>query len=87
MELYNLFLRFSQEFEVDFPENAEEKLVSVKDVRDYVRKEISKQGIECSAGVVFDRICRLMAIVLRVDVSEIGPETRFADVLKRRSAA
>lgn len=86
MEVYNLFLRFETEFEVEFPENAEETMPCVKDVRDFVRREISRQGVECSAGVVFDRMCRLMALVLRVDATEIRPETRFSDVLRQSAA-
>jgi len=81
MELHNLLLRFSNEFEIDFPENAEETMPAVKDVRDYVRHKIASQGIECSSGMVFDRMRALMAIVLRLDASTIRPETRFADVL------
>lgn len=87
MDLYGLFLRFSKEFEVDFPEDAEEKFATVQDVRDFVRREIARQGVECSSGVVFDRLCRLMALVLRVDATEIKLQTRFEDILGRRSSA
>ncbi|GAA0524692.1 hypothetical protein FHS83_001842 [Rhizomicrobium palustre] len=86
MELYNLFARFSLEFEVDFPQDASETMLTVKDVRDFVRREYVREGIECSAGVIFDRITRLMAILLRVDVMSVRPETRFADLLRRPAA-
>jgi hypothetical protein len=86
MDVYSLFLRFSKEFEVDFPDNAEETMITVKDVRDYVRREIARQGVECSSGVVFDRLCRIMSMVLRVDSTGIKLETRFEDLLLRRSS-
>ena len=87
MELFNLFIRFEKEFEIEFPDHAQEKMTSVKDVCDFIRKEYARQGIECPSGVIFDRVRRLMAIVLRADDGEIRPTTRFADVPRRRPAA
>lgn len=87
MELYNLFVRFETEFEIEFPENAAETMVTVKDVRDFVRRAYAKQGIECSAGVIFDRIAKLLAILLRADAMAVRPETRFGDLLPKRKPA
>jgi hypothetical protein len=87
MELENLFLRFEKEFEIDLPEQADETIVSVKDACDFIRKEYARQGIEIPSGVVFDRIRRLMGIVLRADDAAIKLNTRFADVVARYNSA
>ena len=87
MELENLFLRIEKEFEIDLPAQAEENVASVKDACDFIRKEYARQGIEIPSGVIFDRIRRLMAIVLRADDSAIKLNTRFADVVARRNSA
>jgi len=87
MELLNLFIRFEKEFEIDFPGSAQENMATVKDVCDFIRKEYARQGIECPSGVIFDRVRRLMAIVLRADDNEIRLTTRFAEVPRRRPAA
>ena len=87
MELENLFLRIEKEFEIDLPEQAEDNVVSVKDACDFIRKEYARQGIECPAGMIFDRIRRLMAIVLRADDDKIRLNTRFSDVVAPRSSA
>ena len=87
MELFNLYLRFEKEFEIDFPEDRETTMLCVKDVCDFIRKEYARQGIECPAGMIFDRIRRLMAIVLRADDDKIRLNTRFSDVVAPRSSA
>ncbi len=84
MELFNLFVRFEKEFEIDFPDQAHETMARVKDVCDFIRKEYARQGIECPSGVIFERIRRLMAIVLRTDDSEIRLTTCFEDVIPSR---
>ncbi len=87
MELDSLFARFEKEFEIELPEHADEKMAHVKAMCDFIRKDYARQGVECSSGVIFDRVRRLMAIVLRIDEGEIRPATRFADVVARRSTA
>ena len=87
MELDNLYMRIEKEFEIDLPEQAEEKMACVKDVCDFIRKEYARQCIEIPAGVIFDRVRRLMAIVLRVDDSIIKLNTSFADLVDRRNSA
>lgn len=87
MELFNLFLRFEKEFEIDFPGNPEETMGSVKDVCDFIRKEYARQGIEIPSGVIFDRLRRLMGIVLRTDDSTVKLNTRFIDVLAKYNSA
>jgi len=87
MELFNLYLRFEKEFEIDFPEDRETTMLCVKDVCDFIRKEYARQGIECPGGVIFDRVRRLMSIMLRADDDEIRLNTCFADVVAQRSSA
>lgn len=87
MELYELFERFEVEFELDLPDDAEETLPTVRDVRDYIRKIYRDQGIEAPAGAIFERIRRLTALLTRADASEIEPPTRFTDLLPDPRAA
>jgi hypothetical protein len=87
MELFNFFLRLEKEFEIDFPDNREETMASVKEVCDFIRKEYARQGIECPSGMIFDRVRRLIGIMLRADEDKIRLNTRFADVLAQRSSA
>jgi hypothetical protein len=86
MELRELFSRFEIEFELDLPEDAEETLACVRDVRDYVRKAYRDQGIEISSGAAFERIRRITALLTRADASEIEPGSRFTDLLQHRAA-
>ena len=86
MDLNELYERFEIEFEIDLPDDAEETLGRVKDVRDFVRTAYRTQGIEISAGAVFERVRRISAVLTHSDASEIEPETRFADLIARRAA-
>lgn len=87
MKLSELFRRIGVEFEIDMPEDAEEKLLCVRDLRDFVRKAYRAQGIEISSGAVYDRICQIAALLTRIDTSTITPETRLADLMQRNRAA
>ena len=84
MELSELFSRFEVEFELDIPEDVEETLQCVRDVRDYIRQVYREQGIEASAGAIFERVRRLTAQLTHSDASEIEPATRFADLMPGR---
>jgi len=84
MELSELFARFEVEFELELPEDAEQRLLTVSDVRDCIRKDYRRQGIEISAGAVFDRLRQIIAILTRTDATDIEPETRLADLVPER---
>jgi hypothetical protein len=84
MELMELFERFEIEFELDLPEDAEDTLLTVRDVRDCIRKIYRDQGIEAPSGAIFERLRRLTATLTHSDASEIEPPTRFADLLVTR---
>jgi hypothetical protein len=87
MELRELFSRFEIEFELDLPDDAEETLLCVRDVRDYIRKAYGDQGVEISSGATFERLRRITALLTRTDASEIEPATRFADLIPQYRAA
>lgn len=84
MEVSDLLGRFEIEFEIDIPENAEDSLVTVRDVRDYIRKVYREQGIEAPAGAIFERMRRMIAVLTRNDASDIEPATRLADLVGGR---
>ncbi len=87
MDLDELFLRFEVEFELDMPDDAENTLVCVRDVRDYIREVYREQGIEAPAGAIFERVRRIAAHVTHADASEIEPKTRLADLILNSRAA
>lgn len=84
MEISDLLSRFEIEFEIEIPEYVEDSLVTVRDVRDYIRKVYREQGIEAPAGAIFERMRRLIAVLTRTDASEIEPATRLADLTAKR---
>lgn len=87
MELRELFARIEIEFELDLPDDAEETLLCVRDVRDYIRKAYRDQGVEISSGATFERLRRITAVLTRTDASEIEPASRFADLIAQYRAA
>lgn len=80
MQLSELLSCFENEFELDIPEDAEESMLCIRDVRDYVREVYRGQGIEVPAGAVFERIRRLVAVVTATDATDVRPDTRLADL-------
>ena len=87
MDLNEVFSRYEVEFELDLPDDAEDSLLCVRDVRDYIRKVYRDQGIEASAGAIFERLRRITAVLTRTDASEIAPETRLSDLVRTHRAA
>jgi hypothetical protein len=87
MEMNELFSRFEVEFELDMPDDAEDTLVHVRDVRDYIREVYREQGIEAPAGAIFERVRRIAAHLTHADASEIEPQTRLADLIRQDRAA
>ena len=87
MDLNELFTRFEVEFELNLPDDAEDTLVCVRDVRDYIRKIYREQGIEASSGAIFERVRRITAVLTHADASEIEPQTRLADLVLNDRAA
>jgi hypothetical protein len=80
MHLSELLSCFENEFELDIPEDAEETMVCVRDVRDYVREVYREQGIEVPSGAVFERIRRLVAVLTATDATDIRPDTKLVDL-------
>jgi hypothetical protein len=80
MNLSDLFSRLEDDFEIEIPEYVEEDMVTVQDVRDYIREMYRDQGMEVPAGAIFERVRRLIAVLARVDASAIQPETKLANV-------
>jgi len=86
MNVNALFARLEIEFEMDIPEEIEESLVCVRDVRDFIRTTYRAQGIEAPAGAIFERVRRLAARLADADASDIRPETKFSEIVARRTA-
>jgi hypothetical protein len=80
MNLSDLFERLEVEFELEIPEDAEDSLLCVQDVRNYVREIYKEQGIEVPSGAIFERIRRMIALLAHVDASAIRPETKLSEI-------
>ena len=80
MNVTELLACFENEFELDIPEDAEETMVCIRDVRDYVREVYRGQGIEVPSGAVFERIRWLVAVVTATDATDVRPESKLADL-------
>lgn len=87
MDLESLFARFEAEFELDFPADAETTMTRVRDVREFVRRAYARQGIEISAGAVFERLRCVLALVVRGGADEVRPESALMDILARKRPA
>lgn len=86
MNLNELFTRLENEFQIEIPEADEAKLASVRDLRDYIREAYREQSMELPAGLIFERLRRLIALVALVDASDVKPESRLADIGGRVAA-
>ncbi len=83
MNLSDLFAHLETEFEVDIPEDAEETMPCVRDIRDYIRDCYKDQGMELPSGAVFERVRRVIAIWAKVDAMKIQPQTKLVDILPK----
>lgn len=80
MNLTDFYSRLETEFELDIPEEAEEKLTNVRDVRDYIREAYRVQGTELPSGLIFERIRRIIAVLAKTDATAIKPETKLSEI-------
>jgi hypothetical protein len=81
MKLSDLYSKLEEEFEIDIPEEAEETMVCVRDIRDYIREACRLQGIEMPAGAIFERVRRAIAVWAKVDAMSIQPQTKLVDIM------
>lgn len=83
MKLSDLFSHLEVEFDLDIPEDAEETLLTIRDIRDYIRDCYRDQGMDQPAVAIFVRVCRVVAAWAKVDSRKLQPETKLADVMPR----
>jgi hypothetical protein len=55
-------------------------MVTVQDVRDYIRETYRTLDMEVPAGAIFERVRRLIAVLAHVDATAIQPDTKLANV-------
>jgi acyl carrier protein len=83
MNLSDLFAHLESEFELDIPEDAEETMLCVRDIRDYICDCYRDQGMELPASAIFERVRRTIAVWAKVDVMKIQPQTRLTDIVPK----
>lgn len=83
MNLSDLFAHLEIEFDIDIPEDAEETMLCVRDLRDYIRDAFKDQGMDLPAGAVFERVRRTIAVWAKVDAMTIQPQTKLIDIMPK----
>ena len=83
MNLSDLFAHLEAEFDIDIPEDAEETLPCVRDVRDYIRDCYRDRGMNMPAVAIFERLRRAIARWAKIDGTKIEPQTKLVDLLPK----
>jgi acyl carrier protein len=69
LDTVELVMSFEEEFEMEFPDEVAEKLVTVGDVVDYVCAELVKRGEAPDTIAIFHRVKRRT-----LDIANVAPE-------------
>ena len=81
LDTVELVMAFEEEFGVEIPNEAAEKMVSVRDVRDFMVAEIRRRGGVADPDDVLERIRAITMKISNVDRSKIQLDTKFVDDL------
>lgn len=81
MKLSDLFAGLETEFDLDIPEEVEDKMVCVRDVRDYIVEAYRMQGTQLPSALIFERVRRVIAGLTDLDTKNIQPQTKLADLM------
>jgi acyl carrier protein len=77
LDTVELVLGFEEEFDIEISNEAAERIVSVRDVRDLVLSEYQRLGRTHDPDDIFRRIVRVTAECLGVRAERITLETEF----------
>ncbi len=81
LDTVELVMAFEEEFGIEVTNEVAEKMVSVRDVRDFVVAEIERHGGAVDPEDVLERIRTVTMKISNVDRSTIHLDTKFVDDL------
>lgn len=81
LDTVELVMAFEEAFEIDIPNDVAEKMLTVRDVRDFVMGEYSRLGKHPDPDQIFDTIRALTVRISSADPEKIKLDTRFVDDL------
>jgi len=82
LDTVELVMAFEEEFGIEIPNEAAERMISVRDVRDFMVAEIRRRGGVVDPDDVFERIRTVTMKISNVDRSKIQFDTKFVDDLR-----
>ena len=81
LDTVELVMAFEEEFGIEVPNEAAERMVSVKDAVDFFVVEIQRRGGLADPDDVFERIRTITVKISNVHRSKIRLDTKFVDDL------
>jgi acyl carrier protein len=81
LDTVELVMEFEEEFDIEIPNTAAENMVTVGDVVEFIRLELTRRGCAADANDIFERVRRLSAGKANIDPDEITPTTSFVEDL------
>ena len=76
-----LLLAFGHAFGIEIPNEVGAKLVSVRDVQNYVLAEYARQGRTANPDAIFEKIRAMTADITGVERNKISLDSTFVDGL------
>jgi acyl carrier protein len=77
LDTVELVMAFEEEFDLEIPDKAAEKMVTVGDVVAFIFAEFGRLGRAADRDDIFDRVRRLTSEASNVDPSQIHLDTSF----------
>jgi acyl carrier protein len=81
LDTVELVMAFEEEFHIEIPDEAAEKMITVRNVRDFVVAEGRRLGRTIDPVDAFERIRKRTIDISNARPADIGLDTRFVDDL------
>ena len=81
MDTVEIVVDFEKEFKIEISDDAAVKMVTLRDVREFVLAEYQRLGRPVDPDEIFQRIRAVTANFTTVKLEKIGLDTRFIDDL------
>lgn len=82
LDSVELVLAVEEGFQIDIPNEAGEKMLSVRHMRDFVVAELRRLGREADPDAVFSRLCEIIIEQLAVESSEVALDAELVRDLR-----
>jgi acyl carrier protein len=77
LDTVELVMAVEEEFELEIPDAAAEKMVTVGDMHAFLESELKRLGRDLDPAQVFERMRSIIVRQLGVDPDEVVPSARF----------